>query len=110
MSEKNKINVVIDGISNTLVGVESVEYMQKVAAYIDKKYSDIRSMDFSKGMSIQNISIIASVNVTDDYFKEILKNRDYDLKISELMKENIILKDKLEKLSSELLRNRKNRK
>ncbi|OGO85440.1 MAG: hypothetical protein A2Y22_09225 [Clostridiales bacterium GWD2_32_59] len=108
MGEKNKIDVTIDGKSNTLVGVESVEYMQRVASYIDKKYSDIRKMDFAKGMSTQNISIIASVNVTDDYFKAILKNREYESKTSQLMQENRILKDKIEKLSIDLLKIRKN--
>ena len=42
---KNKVQVKIDGVMVTIVGIESEEYMTKVAEYIDKKMAEIKKSD-----------------------------------------------------------------
>lgn len=67
MSGKNKIEVRIGGKEYTLVGVESEEYMQRVALYIDKKMVEI--MRLNSKLSTAMASVLTAVNVADDYFK-----------------------------------------
>lgn len=67
MTVKNKVEVRIAGKDYTLVGVESEEYIQKVALYIDKKMSEI--MRTNNKLSTSLAAVLTSVNVADDYFK-----------------------------------------
>jgi cell division protein ZapA len=67
MAEKNKVDVRIAGKDYTLVGIESEEYIQKVALYIDRKMNEIMRMN-SK-LSTSMASVLTAINVADDYFK-----------------------------------------
>lgn len=67
MSDKNKVEVRIGGKDYTLIGVESEEYIQKVALYIDKKMNEI--MRVNNKLSTSMASVLSAVNVADDYFK-----------------------------------------
>jgi cell division protein ZapA len=67
VSGKNKIVVRIGGNEYTLVGVESDEYLQKVALYIDKKMVEI--MKLNSRLSTAMASVLTAVNVADDYFR-----------------------------------------
>lgn len=71
---KNKVQVLIQGKILTLMGTESEEYMKKIASYIDNKMDEIRKSDNSKGISAGLASVLTSINVADDYFKELEKN------------------------------------
>ena len=67
----NTVEVVIDGEVVTLVGVESEEYIQRVARYIDKKITEInrtRKQPFAANSFMKTLLI--SVNIADDLFKE----------------------------------------
>ena len=39
---KNRVKITIDGKNFTLVGEETEEHMREVAAYIDKKMTEVR--------------------------------------------------------------------
>ncbi len=67
VSDKNKVEVRIGGKDYTLIGVESEEYIQKVALYIDKKMNEI--MRVNNKLSTSMASVLSAVNVADDYFK-----------------------------------------
>lgn len=67
VADKNKVDVRIGGKDYTLVGVESEEYMQRVALYIDKKMNEI--MRINNKLSTSMASVLSAVNVADDYFK-----------------------------------------
>ena len=80
----NTVEVVIDGEVVTLVGVESEEYIQRVARYIDKKISEInrsRKQPFAANSFMKTLLI--SVNIADDLFKE----RENYKKLEETLKE-----------------------
>lgn len=66
--EKNKITITINNRDYTLVSADTKEHMEMVAEYIDKKIGEIT---FASGgsLTIQDTSILAAINVADDYFK-----------------------------------------
>lgn len=66
--EKNKITITINNRDYTLVSEDTKEHMEMVAEYIDKKIGEIT---FASGgsLTIQDTSILAAINVADDYFK-----------------------------------------
>jgi len=71
MAYKNKVSLRICGRTMTLAGNESVEYITKVANYIDEKAAELRKSPASKNLSPQMISVLTSINIADDYFKQI---------------------------------------
>ncbi|MFZ5989161.1 MAG: cell division protein ZapA [Bacillota bacterium] len=92
MTGKNKVDVRIAGKDYTLVGVESEEYIQKVALYIDKKMNAI--MRTNNKLSTSMASVLSAINVADDYFKA------HESVIS-LSKEVKDLKEEIERLREE---------
>lgn len=64
---KNKVEVRIAGKDYTLVGVESDEYIQKIALYIDRKMGEI-TRQYNK-LSTSLTAVLTALNVADDYFK-----------------------------------------
>ena len=67
MTGKNKVYVRIAGKDYTLVGVESDEYIQKIAMYIDKKMLEI--MKVNSKLSTSMAAVLTAINVADDYVK-----------------------------------------
>lgn len=67
MTGKNKVYVRIAGKDYTLIGVESDEYIQKIAMYIDKKMNEI--MKVNSKLSTSMAAVLTAVNVADDYVK-----------------------------------------
>ena len=92
MSSKNSTKVLIGGKIYTLGGYESEEYLQKVAAYLNNKLTDLSSSAMFNRQHADVRGIMLSLNVADDYFKarsqaevfeedSVSKNREvYDLK------------------------------
>jgi len=71
MAYKNKVSLKICGRTMTLAGNESIEYITKVANYIDEKAAELRKSPQSKNLSPQMISVLTSINIADEYFKQI---------------------------------------
>nr|WP_114296979.1 cell division protein ZapA [Anaerobacterium chartisolvens] len=67
MAGKNKVHIRIGGKDYTLVGIEAEEYIQRVGLYIDKKINEITRSNSL--LSTSMASILAAVNVADDFFK-----------------------------------------
>lgn len=107
--EKNRVEVVIDGQIITLVSDEQEEYMQKVALYIDKKLSEIRSSKSNKPVSEHLRTLLISVNIADDYFKAVEKRQSledtheaYIQEMGRMQEENIMITEKLHELQAKL--------
>ncbi|MCD8105210.1 MAG: cell division protein ZapA [Lachnospiraceae bacterium] len=73
MSSKNSTQVIIAGKIYTLSGYESEEYLQRVAAYLNGKISELRNLDGYQRLSPDMRSILLNLNAADDYFK--MKNK-----------------------------------
>lgn len=112
-SEKNQVEVVICGKVYKLSGVESVEYIQKIARYIDNKLEEINRTTSHSVTNSNLFPILIAINIADDLFKEKKKNEDtpiidsdvlavYEKEIHKLTEENLALKDRIDHLVIEL--------
>lgn len=87
MAYKNMVSVRVCGKTMTLSGNESVEYITKVANYIEDKAEELRSSESSKNLSPNLVSVLTSINIADDYFKEITKNQTLTEELAAAKKE-----------------------
>ena len=67
--QKNKTVVTVHGKDYTLVGTEPVEYMQRVAAYVDRRMNEI---SFSLPRPDERLMTLTALNIAD----ELLKSKD----------------------------------
>ena len=66
---RNDIEVTIDGKTITISGDESVEYQQKVAAYVNNTIAEFKKLDSFRLQSPEMQSIYIEINIADEYFK-----------------------------------------
>ena len=66
--DKNKVTITINNRDYTLMSEDTEQHMQTVAEYIDKKIGEIVLASGGK-LTMQDVSILAAINVADDYFK-----------------------------------------
>lgn len=64
---QNKVTVNIDGQEYTLVAGEDLAYMKKVADHVDAKVREIR---VGGKVSASDAVILAALNISDEYFKQ----------------------------------------
>lgn len=67
---KNRVKISIDGKGFTIMGEETAEHMQQVAAYIDQKMAEVRGNSKAVKLDSSLAYVLTSINVADDYFKE----------------------------------------
>lgn len=87
MAYKNMVSVRVCGKTMTLSGNESVEYITKVANYIEDKAEELRNSESSRNLSPNLVSVLTSINIADDYFKEITKNQTLTAELAAAKKE-----------------------
>lgn len=109
--KRNDTEVFINNKRYTLTGYESEEYLQKVAAYINSKISELKSMESYRMLDSDLRTLLLEINIADDYFK--IKRRfddsenDSDSKSGEIFQlkhEIMSLNSKLEKANKEIER------
>jgi cell division protein ZapA len=66
---KNKVTVTIAGREYTIVSNEAEEYLQRLAEHLDKKVTELAYSN--NQITLQMATVLAAVNVTDEYFKSI---------------------------------------
>ena len=86
MSAKNTTQVIIGGKIITLCGYESEEYLQRVAAYLNNKISELSEIPGYNRQQVEFKQTLLSLNIADDYFKA--------KKQAEVFEEDSQLKDK----------------
>lgn len=106
MATKNRVEVRIAGKDYTLMGVESDEYIHKIAHYIDKKMLEITRANHK--LSTAMAAVLTALNVADDYFKasqsdSLSKNglAQLNIELFKLKQENVKLVQELEELKNE---------
>lgn len=109
MSVKNDTEVIINGKIYTLSGYESEEYLQKVATYINGKYSEFKEQPSFKRQHTEEQRTLVALNIADDYFKakkqaDILENdiEAKDKQLYDLKHQSISIQIKLETIEKEL--------
>ena len=86
MASKNVTQVLIGGKIYTLSGYESEEYLQRVAAYLNGKITEIKTLEGYARMTAEMKSLLLNLNTADDYFK--LKSQ------ADQLSEQLMAKDK----------------
>ena len=86
MPAKNTTQVLIAGKIVTLSGYESEEYLQKVAAYLNGKITELSELPGYNRQPMETKHTMLSLNVADDYFKA--------RRQAESLEEDMQLKDK----------------
>ena len=106
---KNKVDVVISGKVITIRSEESAEYLQKIALYVDQKIDALKAQNLSAVVDDRLRTLLIALNLADDYFKIKDKHTAQEMistKLSiendKMEKENITLKDQVQKLQTEL--------
>jgi len=69
MAVKTDIEVIIGGKPLTLSGMESEEYLHKVASYINNKTAELRKSEAFKRQPVDMQGILLALNIADDLFK-----------------------------------------
>lgn len=100
MSAKNKTQVIIAGKIYTLSGYESEEYLQRVAAYLNGKISEFKSMEGYSRLSPDLRNIMLNLNMADDYFK--MKKKIGDLERELMAKDKEVYDFKHELITAQI--------
>jgi len=79
------VTIRIAGKEYHIVGTEAEEYIQKIGHYVDKKMSTMMEAG-ENNLSTVMASVLTSVNIADDYFKERDKANLQKGKMNELEK------------------------
>ena len=75
MSEKNSVKVIIYGEEYPIRGDGDVEYIKKIAAYVDEKMREVGEKSFIK--SPKDVAVLTALNIASDLFE--LKEKEAEL-------------------------------
>ena len=81
----NTVNIRIAGKDYHIVGTEQEEYIQKIGHYVDKKMNNMLNAG-ENNLSTVMASVLTSVNIADDYFKERDRANQQKTRMNELEK------------------------
>ena len=95
MNEKNDIKVIINNKQYTISGYESEEYIQRIAIFLNSKYSELSKEDGYKHLSDTYKNLMMQINIADEYYKMVEKNEDLQKEIEKRDKELFELKHEL---------------
>ncbi|MCL2015008.1 MAG: cell division protein ZapA [Defluviitaleaceae bacterium] len=105
----NRVEVIIDGQILTLLSDEEEAYMQKIALHVDKKINEMKVADTNKFFGDNFRVLLASLNITSDYFKALKQYEDlqelqteYNEHISELQQENKALSEQIRDIQTQI--------
>ncbi len=75
MTDKNSVKVTIYGEEYPIRGDADVEYIKKIAAYVDKKMREVAEKSYIK--SPKDISVLTALNIASDLFELKAKEEEY---------------------------------
>jgi len=102
--DKNKVEVVISGEVFTLVASDDAEYILRLARYVDSKTTEMKGSRSSANINPATRSLLVSINIADDLFKEIERGERLDASNKALSRENDEEKKLNGDLSSEIIK------
>jgi cell division protein ZapA len=70
MNGKSNTQVLIGGKIFTMSGNENEEYLQKIAAYLNRKIAEIDQEAIGRRMSADTKELMIQINIADDLMKE----------------------------------------
>ncbi len=91
--DRNRVKVIINNTEYKLVSEEEPEYVQRVAILVDKKIREIHNNN--SHLSTAMISMLAAINVSDDYLKLEDDMDNLRKQVAEYSKNQAVLSQKL---------------
>ncbi len=98
---KNHGKVNIAGQEYNLVATEDADYMEKVAAHVDAKIQEVRG---GKTVSLMDGAMLAALNITDEYFKELEAAENLRRQLKEYLEEATKVKLELSESKREIFK------
>ncbi len=109
MNKKNTVEVIINNNQYILGGYESPDYLQKIASYINRKYSEFKKQDFYKHLDRDMRNVLIEINIADDFYKakdqiELVqaKNEENNTEIYNLRHELVSTRSELESAQDDI--------
>lgn len=100
MTDKRKVDVVIDGRNFTVIGESSKEYMEVIAKYVDKKIKEVTKKNEKLDSTMS--AILAAYNISDEYYRTYKEMEDLKAQAKESIEKYENMKKKLEKYDLEV--------
>lgn len=69
MKKKTDVEVMINNKKYVICGYESPEYIEHIAAHINKKMNSLKGQDWHKNLDADLRTVLLNINLVDDYFK-----------------------------------------
>ncbi len=98
---QTKVTVTIHGQEYNLLAAEDAAYMKKVGAHVDEK---IREVQGSGKISTTDATVLAALNIADEYYKALEAAENLRGQIKGLLEEASDLKLQLSKAKQELFK------
>lgn len=98
---ENHVVVTICGKDYTFVAEEDIKYVQKVAAYVDKKMKE--TQDATKAGQT-DVAILAATNIADEMFKAQDTAENLRAQLKEYLEEASRCKSEISELKREIFR------
>lgn len=95
MENKNEVKVIINEKQYTISGYESEEYLQKIAIFLNSKYSELSNEDGYKHLSEKIKNILMQINLADEYYKVLEEKEKLEKQLTDKEREIYELKNGL---------------
>ncbi|MGI6161550.1 MAG: cell division protein ZapA [Christensenellales bacterium] len=94
--KKNRVSVKIDGRDYVLSGVESEEYILRIASIVNKKMSELKRTGLSFDTSM--LAVLTALNIADDMEKKLEELAAFQRQMHVMAEENARLRKKLSQM------------
>ncbi|MCR4778326.1 MAG: cell division protein ZapA [Lachnospiraceae bacterium] len=102
MNMMNDLEVIINNKRYTISGYESEEYLQKIASYLNSKYSDFKTKEGYNHLDLDLRNVLMQINLADDYFKMSENSKNLEAELEKKDKEMFELKHNLVSIQKKL--------
>lgn len=98
---KNKVTVTIAEQEYTLIADQDAAAVEKIAAHVDVKVREV--LDGSR-LSLADGAILASMNIAEEYFKEVEASENLRRQLKEYLEESAKVKQELSEAKREIFK------
>lgn len=98
---KNKVTVTIADQQYTLIADQDAAAVEKIAAHVNEKVCEV--MDGSH-LSLADSAILASMNIAEEYFKEMEASENLRRQLKEYLEEGARIKQELSDAKREIFK------
>ena len=98
---KNRVTVTIAGQSYTLIADQDSAAAEKIAAHVDAR---IREVMNDSNLSLADSTILAAMNIAEEYFKELESTENLRRQLKDYLEESAKVKQELSDAKREIFK------